>query len=256
LLAYQNYLLTVRDPQSGLVRSKVKLSSARDAAVRQSSFYDNVILWRTRQLATQLGLDAISPSQLSTERQHILVRYWNQSEGHFIDDAAPGNETSYSSDWLIVLSTGFLNPANAADLPYLMRSSAYIDSHHLAQPLPIRYSAPGIQPKQNWAVRIFVNSYGDTAVWSYWGSEYIALEAKLYAQTGNTQYQQHARQAIQQWDAVIVRDRGFPETLNSQGKMLDTFAYKSIRQTGWVIDYEVAQYDLAQAERSHVPTIR
>lgn len=241
--AYRQYLHTVRDPKTGLIRSDIFLSSARDAAQRQSSFYDNVILWRTEQLATQLGFDTVTSDELTSLRQTIMGRYWNRSAGHFIDDVAPGNQQSYSSDWLIALPTGFLNSNDPADTAKLTEISAYIDKYHLTDPLPIRYTADPDPSHQHFFVRYFVGSYGNTAIWSYWGNEYITLETDLYKQTGNPLYAQHVEQAIAAWDRVIVRDCGYPETLDGQGKLLLEPLYESIRRNGWIVTYQEVRYN-------------
>ncbi|HEV2402595.1 MAG TPA: hypothetical protein VGS08_00140 [Candidatus Saccharimonadales bacterium] len=240
--AYQNYLTTVRDPETGLVRRNMHLSSARDAVQRQSSFYDNVILWKTEQLATALGFAHVSNTQLTALRNSILQRYWDRAQDHFVDDMAAGDQHSYSSDWLIVLPTGFLNPNDPTDLIKLVELSRYIDEQHLTQPLPIRYTAATNAP-EDFFVHFFVGSYGNTAIWSYWGDEYIGLEEQLYQQTRQPIYAQHIQTALAAWGHVIVRDRGYPETLNAQGKMLETLFYESIRRNGWIVDYEAVKYD-------------
>ncbi len=244
--AYQNYLATVRDPKTGRVRTGIHISSARDAVQRESSFYDNVILWGTEQLATQLGYDHASSDTLSSLRQAILSRYWDGAAGYFIDGVAPYEKSSYSSDWLIALPTGFLNPADPADRTKLQRISAYVDKEHLASPLPIRYTADTSTAHQDFFVHYFVGSYGNTAIWSYWGDLYIQMQADLYQQTGQMLYAQHAETALVGWQRVITRDRGYPETLNAQGKLLMTPVYESIRRNGWIVDFEAAHYSWNQ----------
>lgn len=51
-----SYISSVVDHKIGLVRSDIHLSSARDGASRKSSCYDNVILWKTLELANNLGI--------------------------------------------------------------------------------------------------------------------------------------------------------------------------------------------------------
>ena len=238
--AYRNYIGTVRDSKTGLVRRDIHVSSARDAANRQSSFYDNVILWKTQQLAASLGLAQFSGDDADQLRQTILARFWDAREGHFIDDLASGHEHSYSSDWLIALTTGFLEPVVADDRTRLEKISAYIDKQHIAEPVPIRY-ANANPTEQNRFVKLFVGSYGGTATWSYWGMSYIKMQIALYQQTGQAVYANHAQKALDAWQRIIVRDRGFPETLDARGNLLVTPFYESIRTNGWVVGYEAAQ---------------
>lgn len=251
--AYQHYLATVRDQKTGMVRSNVHISSARDGVNRSSSFYDNVILWRTEQLATAFGLDTVSSDQSETLRQAIMQRYWDAQEGHFIDDVAPGREHSYSSDWLIALPTDFLHPTNAKDLEKITRISQFIDTKKLASPLPIRYTTATDKTAENFFVRTFVGSYVNTATWSYWGNLYISMQLALYKQTGQAQYIQKAQQSIDGWERVMVRDHGYPETLNDKGAMLVTPVYQSIRRNGWVVGLEAQKYQLQtmREERDH-----
>lgn len=246
--AYEHYLATVRDSQTGLVRTNVALASARDAVKRQSSFYDNVILWRTRQLATKLGLDNVSDTELSQTKQAILLKYWDDAEGHFIDDVAAGHEHSYSSDWLIALPIGFLQPENPDDLAKLVKTSAYIDTTRLTDPLPIRYTEDANSQNENIFVKLFVGSYGNTAIWSYWGSQYIAMQTALYRQTNQPLYAKHISSALLGWHKVIERDKGYPETLDAGGKMLETPTYKSILRNGWVVSFELEEYKWRQLE--------
>lgn len=239
--AYINYLNTVRDDKTGMVRPDVHLSSARDAVNRSSSFYDNVILWRTEQLATSLGFDTVSDSQLAKLRTAIMVQYWDDQQGHFIDDKSVGNQHSYSSDWLIALPTGYLNPANPDDLAKLQRISAYIDDKKLASPLPIRYATTNAGQSENWMVTAFMGSYGNAAIWSYWGNLYIQMQIDLYLQTHDKHYAEHVNQSIAVWDAAIVRDRGYPETLDDKGQLLTSLTYQSIIRNGWVVGFEAVK---------------
>ena len=238
--SYRQYLSTVRDTATGMVKPSVHLSSARDAVNRESSFYDNVILWRTEQLAATLGFDSVSSTTLTKLRTTIISTYWDASQGHFIDDLTPGNDHSYSSDWLIALPTGFLNPSQPDDLKKLTQMSGYIDAKQLASPLPIRYTSDPEQ--ENWVVATFMGSYGNEAIWSYWGNLYIQLEIDLYQQTKLPLYSSHVTSGLAAWDNAVVQNRGYPETLNKSGKLLTSFFYESIRRNGWVVGLEADHY--------------
>lgn len=246
--AYRNYLSTVRDPSTGMVKRSVHLSSARDAVNRESSFYDNVILWKTEQLATSLGIDHVQDATLDSLRSKVISTYWDGSQGHFIDDLTPGNQHSYSSDWLIALPTGFLNPSQSDDLSKLERMSTYIDTQHLASPLPIKYTSTPEQ--ENWVVATFMGSYGNGAIWSYWGNLYIQLEIDLYSQTKNPLYENHTTTSLTAWDNAVIQNRGYPETLDKNGNMLTSLFYESIRRNGWVVGLEADHYAWQQVEVS------
>ncbi|HSX28697.1 MAG TPA: hypothetical protein VLF60_04585 [Candidatus Saccharimonadales bacterium] len=236
----QVYLAQVQDPSSGLVRADAKLASARDGATRRSSFYDTVILWKTLSLASELGVQYTSTESLDRLHDTILQKYWNETEGHFLDDLTPGPlDQNYSSDWLIALPTGFLQPGRQVDLQYLTRSVTFIRQHHLAEPFPIKYRA-GQVANAPWAVRTFVSNYGGDAIWSYWGSEYIDLLSELGTATHQADYSAEATRHIFTYRQKMIETRGFPETFTAQGTFLHTVVYESICQTGWVVQFEDA----------------
>ncbi len=244
------YVKQVCDPKTGMVRSGLDLASARDGALRDRSFYDMVIVWKTLKLARQLGVSDISQDKLAVMRADIIKTYWDKSEGHFRDDltAKPAN-ANYSSDWLIALPTGFLQPDKPEDQPYLTRSVAFIRAQGIDEPFPIKYQASNAGVKAPWAVRTFVPNYGGDAIWSYWGAQYITLLAQLAASTGEPVYQAQAIQYRDMYRRKMEQYRGFPETFTAQGDFLQNAVYKSIRQTGWVVQFEEAEWLIGENEQ-------
>ncbi len=243
-LLLQKYISTVYDPTTRLVRKDIHLSSARDAVIRSSSFYDNVILWKTLQLASTLGIQYYSPQYLQQLKQRIITTFWNPTEGYFQDDI---KNTSYSSDWLIVLSTGFLTVNNPEEKVYFEKSVTYIINNNLDIPFGLKYQNTQTA-NQFGMVKFFAPFYGTDAIWSYWGTEYAKLLLLLYRNTSNKTYLTHAEQTLHAYTKNILIYKGFPEVYTSQGKFLETPFYKSIRQTGWVIDYEEAMLMLQSSK--------
>ena len=88
------------------------------------------------------------------------------------------------------------------------------------------------------AVRLAVASYGGDSIWSFWGMEYIKSLLLLYRATNNVDYLKTADYHIKKYKTAMLRDKGFPEVYDNQGKLLETPLYRSIRQTGWVIGFE------------------
>lgn len=236
------YISQVRDPSTGLVRRGIDLASARDGAVRDSSFYDNVVLWKTLSLARSLQLREIPATELDQLRQKILTQFWDEQEGHFKDDlSVRPAAANYSSDWLIALPTGFLAIKNPDDQHYLRRSIDFIRQHGIAEPLPIKYTATNQHVDAPWAVKTFVPNYGGDAIWSYWGAQYITLLGNLGTALPGSNYQDEARRHIATYRQKIEEYQGYPETFDPQGNFLQNPIYKSIRQTGWVVQFEEAQ---------------
>lgn len=163
--------------------------------------------------------------------------------GCFLEDQSPEalRQNYYSSDWLIVLSTGFLDPRNAGDRQYYQSCVKYIQDHKLDRPFGIKYQ----QQLRPWRlyplVRIGAPQYGSTAIWSNWGMEYAKLLALLFQSTGNQAYLDEADYQIDQYTDNIIKYECYPEVYDENGQMFKNLFYKSVCQTGWVVTYEQAK---------------
>jgi hypothetical protein len=237
---YNEYLNKIYDKRTGLISKDIELSGAKDITKRRSAFYDNVILWKTTQLAVKLGLIENKTSWLENYKKKILKTFWQEDLGYFLEDLSEEclKNKYYSSDWLVVLFTGFLNPQLKSERKYYEKNVEYIESEKLDQPFAIKYQKNTQAKRQFLAVKIAVASYGGDAIWSFWGMEYIKTLLILYKLTKNETYLTRADYHIAEYEKLIVRDGGFPEVYDRNGKLLQTWAYRSIRQTGWVIGFE------------------
>ncbi|MGH7246032.1 MAG: hypothetical protein ACREGI_03800, partial [Candidatus Levyibacteriota bacterium] len=207
-------------------------------------FYDNVIYWKTLQLASSLGVTQINQSYLDDLKTRILKTFWYAKGGYFLNDLSGSSlqNKTYSSDWLIVLPTAFISPSVPTEEKYFQESATYIEKNKLDQPFPLRYQLTLAKNDEFSPVAIFVPEYGQNAIWSYWGTEYIKVLLGLYQQTKNPLYLQRADIFIAKYKQNIVVNKGFPEVYDSKGNYLQNFFYKSIRQTGWVVDFEDVLY--------------
>lgn len=245
-----SYVRNVRDPISGLVRTDIHLSSARDGASRKSSFYDNVVLWKTLSLANSLGLLPTSEKELTDLKNDIKSTFWNEQKGYYNNDQF---DDGFSSDWLIGYVTDFFDLENAEDLERTKRSVKYVSENNLANPLPIKYQI-GKPKDAPWVIRTFVPNYGGDAIWSYWGAEYMTLLVNLANKTNDDNHLKQVEEYRSAYDKAIVRDGGFAETYSPDGKFLQKGLYKSIRITGWVVQYEHAIDLLEKARAEEKPT--
>lgn len=240
---YTRYRATVFDEKTLLIKKSVHLSGAKDITKRTCAFYDNVIFWKTTQLAMKLGIIPWDKVFLAKLKQTILDAFWLEDAGHFLEDQSEiGLKNQYySSDWLIVLATGFLDPFKKSERVYYERTVEYIRQTAIDLPFPIKYHADTRADRQFLAVRIAVASYGGDAIWSFWGMEYIKV---LYAlgKTGKTaerdEYYQQALRHIDSYERAMLKYGGFPEVYDAKGALLKTRLYQSICQTSWVIGFE------------------
>ncbi len=240
---WQNYQQAVYDEETGLVKKNILLSSTKDMAKRQSAFYDNVIYWKTWQLAQDLGLVSADEQATAELKQRIIDAFWSEKKGYFIEDLSNRgvNEQLYSSDWLIAYQLGLLDPSNEVDRQYLLKSVDYISRNAIDQPFGLQYS-PEERPWQlHRIVKIAAPEYGSTAIWSNWGMEYIKLLIHLFQATGDWNYLNRADQQLSAYRFNIKRYRGYPELYDKNGDFFRNKFYTSVRQTGWVVSYEQAQ---------------
>ncbi|MCX7996559.1 MAG: hypothetical protein N2691_02235 [Patescibacteria group bacterium] len=244
---YARYRRTVYDKKTGLIRTGLKLSSHLDTKIRSSAFYDNVVFWRTSWLANKLGIVELDAAWLRELKKRIVDTFWFEEGGYFLDDLSEETlrDRRYASDWVIILTTGFLNPLRKAETAYFERTVAYVRKMRLDEPFPLKVLGSPVKQKDHFWVRTFVSNYQDSAIWSNLGQQYIKILTLLYAATGNGAYLHDAGTAIAAYRRNMLRYRGYPEVYDCHGNMLQNRFYRSIRQTSWVVDFEhsMALYD-------------
>lgn len=137
----ERYISKVYDPELGLIKKSVKVSSARDGIVRQSAFYDNVIFWKTCIFATELGLShSIDTNKL---KDTILATFWSEKDAFFRDDLSqPDGKAQFSSDWLIAIMSDFLTFNNSQEVTMIQRIIDTMIAMKIDEPIPLRYSLP------------------------------------------------------------------------------------------------------------------
>jgi hypothetical protein len=240
---YKDYRKQVFDEKTGLIRQNLHLSSHLDTKIRSSSFYDNVIFWKTTQLAHNLDIIDVEETFLKDLKKRILETYWDEEHGYFLDDLS--SETlehhRYASDWVIVLTTSFLEPSKKTEREYYERTVEYIQKMELDKPFPLKVLGSYTKSKDHFWVRTFVSGYQDNAIWSNLGVQYIKVLCLLFLETGKKEYLKHAGAAVDAYRDNIFKYKGYPELYDSRGRMMQTFFYRSIRQTSWVVDFEHAQ---------------
>ena len=187
---YRRYRETVFDEDELLIGKSIHLSGAKDITRRTSSFYDNVIFWKTTKLAMSLKLIEKDEDFLRRLKANILRTFWFGDEGYFLEDLdrVSVERRYYSSDWLMVLATGFLDPADPNERSYFIRSVEYIQATGVDQPFGLRYHNDTRAHRQFLPVRLAVASYGGDAIWSFWGMDYIKVLLELHRETGQAHY--------------------------------------------------------------------
>lgn len=241
-----NYLDYIIDPSTGLIKTTITLSSARDGIKRQSSFYDNVVAWSTAKMASDLGVSVTCPVILRkdnacdfvTWKQKIITAFWDDKTGIFLDDLSLESRKNhiFSGDAFIVTSTRFLDFTNPQDKNMIEREIAYVQANKLDQPFPLRYAIHDQPDRLYFFVRYFAPSYMGETIWSHWGMEY--LKTLLLLAKDKPQYTDAAMRGLSAYTQNIEKFGGYPELYDKYGNIYTTPFYKSILHTGWVINYE------------------
>src|SRR5581483_3874016 len=138
---YRHYRDYVFDERTGLIDATIHLSGTKDITQRSCSFYDNVIFWKTTKLAGELGVIPKDTKFLNDLKSRIIETFWQPDRGYFLEDLSEEGRAGsyYSSDWLIVLSTGFISPENPEERDYFVKGISYIKHTKLDMPLPLKY---------------------------------------------------------------------------------------------------------------------
>jgi hypothetical protein len=244
----ENYLADIINPDTGLVRRDILLSSARDQIKRESSFYDNVIAWSTTRMAAELGLQVQCPAIFQINgscdfvkwKEHIINAFWDEGTGIFLDDLSTlsQEEKSFSADSLIVISTGFLDVTSSKERKMLMQIHDYIVTQGLDKPLPLRYAVKNQYDRLYPLVRACAPSYVGETHWSHWGMEYI--KSLILLSKYDQMYMEKARTGLEIYRQKIEEFGGYPELYDSSGSLYETWFYKGLLHTGWVVNYEQA----------------
>lgn len=244
------YVERVFDVDTMLVRRGMHLSSAKDMAKRESAFYDNVILWKTLMLARSIGIVSARAIDVDALKERIIGSFWDDERGYFFEDFSPEAriENQYSADWLAALFTGFLEMSDPAERRYFKRAADFTIDRGIDLPFPLRYQEQRRRDRQHLLVRAVVPSYGE-GIWSFWGAEFIKLLALLGMYEDGDRYLERASAHVAKYEENIMRYRGYPEVYRSDGTMLVNPLYKSIRQTGWIVDFEQARALLRAASK-------
>ena len=133
----------------------------------------------------------------------------------------------------------FFDLKNKQDLKRTKQIINYIENSELINPLPIKYQLES-NHRVPLLVKLVVPNYGTDAIWSYWGAQYITLLADCYEATKDPVYLAKAKHYLKIYKTKIVEHGGFAETFDIYGDFMKHGLYKSIRITGWIVQYEHA----------------
>lgn len=238
---FKNYKKFVFDKKTGLIKKDILISGTKDIVRKQSGFYDNVIFWKTVELAQKLKIIEKDEEFLKDLKSKIIEKFFIK-DGLFLEDLSKESIKNkwYSSDWLIAYQTGFLDVDNKADFSYLKKATQYVIDNKIDLPFPLRYHLDQRRNRLYLPVRIGAKDYGSSVIWSHWGTEFIKLLLTISKKENNKKFRKIAQGHLKTFEYNISRYRGYPEVYRSNGDFYTSIFYTSVRTTGWIISYEQA----------------
>ena len=224
--------------ENGLLRDEVKLSGIKDAWVRHSSLYDNVMLWGMYYYGAEAGIAPEWKERADKVKQVLIDLYWDEENGIFYDENPKFvDEQYFSADNLITFDFGMLSVESEGEREMLEGIVRYIRSRNLDEPFPLRTTEVRKPNKEHLPVRIFAPNYIGTTIWSYWGMVYINLLNDLSIYYPEDYYDVAARSYLDVYSRNIIRYGGFPELYHPNGEQYRLVAYRSVNDMIWGIYY-------------------
>jgi len=237
LSGHLHELLAKFDSDTGLIHQKYSLSGIRDGLKRKSSFYENVIVWKTLELSIKFNL--IKKEDLRTWenpdflKEKIIEQYCKNEI--IYNDQTEKNDLleNISADFLVSNSLKFFNLKNKRDKTILKNQVDKIINSVLLTPIGIFYSQKN--PKTlELPVRIATPDYMGQTVWSHWSVEFCNLLLDL----NQKKYTKLSRSICENLYQKIEQNKGYPELYGKNLNLYKTKFYVSMLDTGWIVNFE------------------
>lgn len=243
------------NPLTGLVDENLSLSGIRDCLVRRSSFYENVCVWKSIVLA--LDMRIISLEDLEEYQQPDILKAkirtsFFKNEIIYHDCTEQTNLLdNVCADFLIGHSLSFWSLSDMADLEYIKKFVDIIltdtkSSLPLMSPLGMYYSKNNPKGALLY-LKIFAPDYMGRTIWSHWATEFCILLKDLSVATQDGYYLEVANTIVSNTIYKILHYKGYPELYDSQLHAYQTTFYKSIIDTGWIVNFEWTRQYLASS---------
>lgn len=238
IIFHLNYI----DPDTGLIKKDLSLSGIRDGVIRKSSFYENIVTYKTIVLGIKMGLifekDLLDYQNPKNLKKNIIKNFFKKnfilSElDDFID-----KKQQLSIDFLIVLQTNFFDFNIEKERIYFKKIIDFVlKSDNWLTSIGPMYS-PSNHSKTVFLVKLLANDYMGKSVWSHWSCEFCMSLLKIYDFTKEQKYLSKAKEIIKNLEKKILFYKGYPELYNQKLKIYQTLFYSSMIDTGWIVNYQ------------------
>jgi hypothetical protein len=235
---------------TGLVDENSSLSGL----VRRSSFYENVCVWKSVCLAIEMGIIDLEDLQEHQKpnilKQNIKDKFFRNKIIYHDCTEESNLMDNVCADFLVGHSLGFWDLKDEQELNYIRNfvdliladDQKNIFNSPLMSPLGMYYSKKNPSGALLY-LKMFAPDYMGRTIWSHWSVELCVLLKDLSDITKDQHYLKVAKTIIQNTKIKILEHKGYPELYDNNLKAYQTFFYKSIIDTGWIVNYEwVKQY--------------
>ncbi len=206
------------NPQTGLVKPELHVSSIKDYAVRKSSCYDNCMV---ALLAKDLGTMKLDNPFKKIEYPSLITRHlWNGT--YFYDDLQQKHYVAGDAN-LFPFLLGIIT-----DKEMLSSAITQIQAAGLDRPFPLRYTA-GRRGVEFIPEELLMRDYESNTLWMHLGLLYV----KMLQQVDKEKAGEH-RQA---YTSVIESHGNFLEVFTPDGKPFRTPFYYAASGMLWAANY-------------------
>ncbi|HIG92595.1 TPA: hypothetical protein HA242_06640 [Candidatus Woesearchaeota archaeon] len=214
----QKFYVRFINPQTGLVKPELKVSSIKDLAIRKSSCYDNCLVGMLARDLADLKLD--NPFASFDYPDLLLRHFW--SGNYFYDDLSRPNYIAGDAQ-IFPFITGM-----CGDKEILSKAMQAISFAGLDQPFPLKYTA------ERGAVHfveqeIFLRNYESNSIWMHLGPLYV----KVLQQVDK----EKAAECKVKYTELIEKHRNYLEVFSASGKPFGTPFYRCDRGMLWAANY-------------------
>jgi hypothetical protein len=209
----------VIDSKTGLVRKDRQFSSMKDYSKRQSSCYDNVMVWVVHDSLNKIKI-LDSPFKKYDFKNLVKENFWNGK--YFLDDLSGKDYVSGDSN-VFPFWTGMFD-----DKKMINTAIEAIQREGLDMPLPLSYTSQKVKTKRLFHGFVVAN-YEQSTIWAHIGPLLIEVIAKID--------KQKAREYLLKYKETIERYGNYLELFERNLTPYRTPFYYSDESMLWAANY-------------------
>lgn len=209
----------VVDIKRGMVRRDEFFSSMKDHSKRQSSCYDNSMLYLLQQGCNKLGL--FNPLKKYNYKKIIMKNFWVGD--YFLDDISGAKYVAGDSN-IFPFWTGAIT-----DNTILKKVVSTLSKKGLDKPFPLCYTEGGKHRVDFVVVETLAKNYEGDVAWMHMGPLYVDIVGGVNKKLQNNYMRQYKK--------IIMKYGNFLEVFNKDGTPFKTFWYYSDESMSWCANY-------------------